>query len=145
MRNTKIMTQLTSKVWPYFVNWFCIQSCLFQSSPSSTQRLKWRKKSSDGHGKVVDEPQVSTEAKACLWWKGWAGQWARCCEKCVCSVTQLCTTLRPHGLEPARLLCHRIIQARILRLVALYYSRGSSQPRDQTRISCISPIGRWIL
>ena len=95
VRNTKIMTQLTSKVWPYFVNWFCIRSCLFQSSPPSTQRLKWRKKSSDGHGKVVDEPQVSKEAKACLWWKGWAGQWGRCCEKCVCSVTQMYNSVTP--------------------------------------------------
>ena len=26
-----------------------------------------------------------------------------------------------------------------------YYSRGSSQPRNRTCISCISCIGRWIL
>ena len=27
----------------------------------------------------------------------------------------------------------------------LFYSRGSSQPRDQTHVSCISHIGRWVL
>ena len=36
-------------------------------------------------------------------------------------------------------------QARILDWVAISYSRGSSQPRDQTCISCISCIGGWIL
>ena len=31
-----------------------------------------------------------------------------------------------------------ILQARILEWVAISFSRGSSQPRDQTRISCIA-------
>ena len=38
-----------------------------------------------------------------------------------------------------------ISQARILEWVASSSSRGSSWPKDQTRISCISCIGRWIL
>ena len=33
---------------------------------------------------------------------------------------------------------HRILQARILELTAVPSSRGSSPPRDQTRVSCIS-------
>ena len=33
---------------------------------------------------------------------------------------------------------HGILQARILKWVAISYSRGSSQPRDQTRVSCIT-------
>ena len=40
---------------------------------------------------------------------------------------------------------HGIFQARILEWVAISYSRGSSWPRDQTCISCISCIGRWVL
>ena len=32
---------------------------------------------------------------------------------------------------------HAILQARILEWVAIPFSRGSSQPRDQTQISCI--------
>ena len=36
---------------------------------------------------------------------------------------------------------HEILQARILEWVAMLFSRGSSQPRDQTWVSC---IGRWI-
>ena len=37
---------------------------------------------------------------------------------------------------------HGIFQARILECVAISYSRGSSQPRDQTHNSCVSCIGR---
>ena len=40
---------------------------------------------------------------------------------------------------------HEILQARMLEWVAISFSRGSSQPRDQTRVFCISCFGRWIL
>ena len=55
---------------------------------------------------------------------------------------QFCLTLRPHGLYPLGSSVHGIFQARILEWVAISFSRGSSQPRDQTCISCID---RWIL
>ena len=45
--------------------------------------------------------------------------------------TQSGLTLQPHGLHTA----HRILQARILEWVAFPFSRGSSQPRDQTQVS----------
>ena len=38
-----------------------------------------------------------------------------------------------------------ILQARLLEWVAMTFSRGSSQPRDQTWVSCGSCIGRQIL
>ena len=38
-----------------------------------------------------------------------------------------------------------ISQAIILQQVAISFSRGFSWPRDQTRVSCISCVGRWIL
>ena len=40
---------------------------------------------------------------------------------------------------------HGIFQARILEWVAIPFSRGTSQPRDQTRVSRVSCIGRRIL
>ena len=40
---------------------------------------------------------------------------------------------------------HGIFQSRILEWVAISYSRGSSQPRDQTHISRVSCIVRWVL
>ena len=33
---------------------------------------------------------------------------------------------------------HRVSQARILECVAIPFSRGSSQPKDQTQVSCIA-------
>ena len=40
---------------------------------------------------------------------------------------------------------HGFLQARILEWAATPSSRGSSQPRDRTRISYVSCIGRWVL
>ena len=40
---------------------------------------------------------------------------------------------------------HGIFKARLLEWVAISYSRGSSWPKDQTLVSCISYISRQIL
>ena len=40
---------------------------------------------------------------------------------------------------------HGILQARILVWVAISSSKGSSQPRDRTHVSCVSCVGRWVL
>ena len=40
---------------------------------------------------------------------------------------------------------HGILQTRMLEWVAISYSKEPSQPRDQTHVSCISYIDRWIL
>ena len=61
-------------------------------------------------------------------------------------VTRVCLTLwDPTACSPPGSSVHRILQARILEWVTIAFSRGSSQPRDRTRISCISCIGRQIL
>ena len=44
-----------------------------------------------------------------------------------------------------RLPVHTIFPKRTLESVAISSSKGSSQPRNQTRISCVSCIGKWIL
>ena len=49
-------------------------------------------------------------------------------------VTHLCLTL----CNPMDYTVHGILQARILEWVAFPFSRGSSQPRDQTQISLIA-------
>ena len=56
-------------------------------------------------------------------------------------VAQLCPTLR----NPMDYTVHVILQARILEWVAFPFSRGSSQPRDQTQVSCIAGrfFTRW--
>ena len=40
---------------------------------------------------------------------------------------------------------HGIFQARLLEWIPISYPRGSSQPRHQTLVSCVSCIGRQIL
>ena len=49
-------------------------------------------------------------------------------------VTQSCPTL----YDPTAYTVHGILQARILEWVAFPFSRGSSRPRNQTRVSCIA-------
>ena len=54
-------------------------------------------------------------------------------------VTKLCLTLcdlMDYSLPGSSV--HGILQARILEWVAISFSRGSSQPRDQTWVSCIA-------
>ena len=54
---------------------------------------------------------------------------------CVCvKVTQSCPTL----WDPQGLSSHGTLQARRLKWVAFPFSRGSSQPRDRTQVSCIA-------
>ena len=61
-------------------------------------------------------------------------------------VTQSCPTLcNPMDCSPPGSSVHEILQARVLEWVAISSSRGSSQPRDGTQVSCDSCIGRWIL
>ena len=63
----------------------------------------------------------------------------------VCSVAQWCPTLwDPLDCSPPGSSVRGILQARMLEWVAISFFRGSSWPRDQTPISCIScmtPIG----
>ena len=54
-------------------------------------------------------------------------------------------SLRPQVLKPSGSSVHGIFCTRILEWVAISYSRGSSQPRDWTCVSCISCTGRRIL
>ena len=49
-------------------------------------------------------------------------------------VAQLCPTL----CDPMDYTLHGILWARILEWVAIPFSRGSSQPRDQTQVFCIA-------
>ena len=68
------------------------------------------------------------------------------CMVCEWSVAQLCPSLWGHldcSLPSSSI--HGILQARILEWIAICYSRGSSRPRVQTHVSCISWIGRRIL
>ena len=52
---------------------------------------------------------------------------------------QLCLTLcDPMDCSLPGSFVHGISKARILEWVAIFYSKGSSRPRDQTHVSCVS-------
>ena len=59
------------------------------------------------------------------------------------SHVQLCSTLWIIASQAP--LSMAIFQARILEWVAMPSFRGSSRPRDRTRVSYVSRIGRWVL
>ena len=63
----------------------------------------------------------------------------------VFSLLVVSKSLQPHNCSPPGSSVHGIFQARILEGVAISFSRGSSQPRDRTWVSCVSCISRWIL
>ena len=65
-------------------------------------------------------------------------------KRSVVSVAQFCLTLFD-PMDYSLPGCSGILQAGILESVAISYPRGSSQPRDQTYISCVSCIGRQVL
>ena len=58
-----------------------------------------------------------------------------CCAVLIHSCLTLCD---PMDCSPPGSWIHGILQARILEWVAIPFSRGSSRPRDQTRVSCIA-------
>ena len=61
-------------------------------------------------------------------------------------VAQSCLTLCDlMDCSPSGSFVRGILQSRILEWVAMLSSRGSSQPRDRTRASCVSYIGKQIL
>ena len=61
--------------------------------------------------------------------------WLPCC----CLVAKLCPTLcDPMDYSPPGSSIHGISQGRMLEWVAISFSRGSSQPRDRTHVSCLA-------
>ena len=61
------------------------------------------------------------------------------CTESESEVAQSCPTLcDPMDCSPPGSSVHGILQARILEWVAISFSRGSSQPRDRTQVSCIA-------
>jgi len=66
--------------------------------------------------------------------------------RAVCLVTQSCPTpCDPMDCSPLGSSVQEILQATMLEWAAIPFSRGSSQPRDQTCVSCISGIaGRFL-
>ena len=69
-----------------------------------------------------------------------------CLCKCWILHTSECRSVVSDSLWPMDCIVHGILQARILEWVAFPFSRGSSQPRNRTRVSCIGGgfFTRWV-
>ena len=91
------------------------------------------------------EQHVTIERGWLTWNLRWFLSQAQCHCVCVRSVTQSCPTLcNPMDGSPPGSSVQGILQARKLEQVAISYSRGSSQPRSRTCISCVCCVGRRI-
>ena len=64
---------------------------------------------------------------------------------CVCVCVCAFNSLWPYGLWLARLLCPWNFPGKITEVGAMFYSRGSSWPRNQICISWVSCVARQIL
>ena len=64
-----------------------------------------------------------------------------CCA-CVLSHSVMSDSATLWTCSPPDSSVHRILQARILEWVAILFSKGSSQPRDRTQVSCVA--GRFL-
>ena len=83
-------------------------------------------------------PSIGMEAQ---WEKGFGSQCLH-----ASSVAQSCPILWDSmNYSPPDFSVHGILQARLLEWVSIPTSSESSQPRDQTHISCVSCFGRQIL
>ena len=90
------------------------------------------------------EKVMATHSSILSWRILWTEETSGYSPQCVRA--QSCPTLcNPMDCSLPGSSVYRIFQARILELFAISYSRESSQPKDQTHISCVSCIGRWIL
>ena len=64
---------------------------------------------------------------------------------CVCVCVFSCLTLWPHGRWPTRLLSPWDFSGNDTGVGCHFLFQGSSWPKDQTHISCVSCVGRQIL
>ena len=82
-------------------------------------------------------PELKTVFEFGSLWTAFICSLKACCY-CSCLISVVFDSVQPNGLQPTRLPFHGILQERILEWVALTSSRGSSQHRDWTGVSCIA-------
>ena len=70
------------------------------------------------------------------------GKPASACAKLLRSSLTACNTM---DYSPPGSSVHGILQSRMLEWVGVPFSRGSSRARDETRVSYVSCIGKWVL
>ena len=91
-------------------------------------------------------PEAPASSEQCLWSpKSFIRSPSSSCVLCAKSLQSCLTLCIPMDCSLPGSSVHGILQARILEWVAVPSSRGSSRPRDQTCVSYVSCIGKWVL
>ena len=105
------------------------------------------KRGSSGAPLITNDKLLQRENKLNMLQRLLPSSHTHLCKKYVCAKSlQSCPTLcDPMDCSPPDSSVQGIIQAGILEWVAMSSSRGSSQPRDQTHVSCVSFIGSRVL
>ena len=106
--------------------------------------------------KIIVLTRVRAKIRTQAFWLQSLGSWSLLPSHCIrgkdsspeplkmkVKVAQSCLTL----YNPMDYTVHGILQARIMELVAVPFSRGSSQPRDWTQVSCIAGrfFTNWVI
>ena len=122
-----------------FIHWVC-DNCYGALANYQNSRLTiklytiiktvcyWSKKRQEDQQNRLKSPERHTQMRSIyLWQRKW--KWSR---------SVVSNSLQPlDGSLPGSAI-HGIFQARILEWAAIFFSRGSSQPRDRTQVSCVA-------
>ena len=101
--------------------------------------MSFSRRSSRPRDWSLDSPVSCVSRWALHYWRHLGNPLVWWCRAVLCLVSQSCPTLcGPRDCSPPGSSVHGILQARVLEWVVTSSSRGSSQPRGQTHISCIS-------
>ena len=110
--------------------------CKLKPQSIATRLLEWLRIKSKlillSIGKDLGKRELSDIAGMSVKWYNYS--WKE--RKWYCSVVS--DSLWPHGRYLPGFSIRGIFQARVLEWVAFSFSRGSSQPRDWTQVSCIA-------
>ena len=113
--------------------------CSNNTFPASSLAVRHQILESPGLQHCVGQLLISVCVCVCVY----TGEHTHTYEVCVRSVVS--DSLRPHELEPARLLCPWGSPGKITGVGAISSSRGSSRPRDHAHIPCVPYTGRQTL
>ena len=77
-------------------------------------------------------------------WSHWERVSCCYCRAACCWLTQSCLTLRPRGLQPARLLCPWDFPGKNTGVGCHFSSKGSSQPRNRTWVQSLKELHEFL-
>ena len=108
--------------------------CLWSDHRFETEILRRTKRDNTKHLYCPSDEKMKSGRKQCSW------MYAKSFYVLVHHAQSCLTVCNPMDCSPPGSSVHGNFQARILDCVAILFSRGSSRPRDQNCVSCVSCI-----